>query len=170
MNTFTSPRIDPRTGLLRFHLPLLHLVGNDHRGPTLSLMLNYSHLQTQRSLYGQGFHNTLYWFNPESRQLQTADGEHFGLTRQDGVWAFLAPSLPYIKLATHADSLWLYYCRGAVDIGARLPQQPADDPRWRLQTRLSAGGNALFLRWEWRQNLALLTSVADNDGELMHAS
>ncbi|MBG6247515.1 MULTISPECIES: hypothetical protein [Enterobacterales] len=170
MTTFTSPRIDPRTGFIQFQLPLLYLVGNDHRGPALSLMLHYCPPQTQRSLYGQGFNDTLSYFNPESRQLQTADGEHFGLNQREGEWVFLPPSPLNIQLAPREDSLWLYYRSGVVEIMARSPQQPADDPLWRLQTRLSAGGNALFLRWKWRQNLALLTSVADNDGELMHAS
>ncbi|MBG6247519.1 MULTISPECIES: hypothetical protein [Enterobacterales] len=110
-----AAQVDPRTGLLQFHLPLVTIIGNDHLGPEFALSLNYSLLDLEDVSYGKGFSANLSRYDPVSRLLTLSNGEQYRLDGNESDPAFSPPAPLHLRLKKFNEALWVYYKSGVVE-------------------------------------------------------
>ncbi|MDC9613233.1 hypothetical protein PSI19_04895 [Xenorhabdus khoisanae] len=76
-------RVDPRTGLFNYAMPLAHLIGNNQLGPEQTFALSYSPLNSGDIGFGIGFSLGLTHYNAENRLLMLSTGERYKVFETD---------------------------------------------------------------------------------------
>ncbi|WP_426575511.1 RHS repeat-associated core domain-containing protein (plasmid) [Xenorhabdus stockiae] len=76
-------RVDPRTGLFNYLMPVAHLVGNNHLGPEQSISLTYSPLNTENIGFGIGFVQAFTQYDTTNRLLMLSTGERYKVFETD---------------------------------------------------------------------------------------
>ncbi|MDX7990688.1 RHS repeat domain-containing protein [Xenorhabdus littoralis] len=75
--------VDPRTGLFNYMLLVAQLTGNNHLGPSLTVALSYSPLNTKNTGFGIGFALGLTQYDRQNRLLMLSSGERYKVTETD---------------------------------------------------------------------------------------
>ncbi|WP_446469575.1 RHS repeat domain-containing protein [Xenorhabdus stockiae] len=76
-------RVDPRTGLFNYMMPVAHLIGNNLLGPELTLALTYSPLNSADIGFGLGFSLGLSQYDAKNRILILSTGERYKVDESD---------------------------------------------------------------------------------------
>ncbi|MCC8382073.1 hypothetical protein, partial [Xenorhabdus sp. PB30.3] len=76
-------RVDPRTGLFNYVMPVAHLIGNNQLGPELTLALAYSPLNSADIGFGIGFSLGLTHYDSDTKMLQLSTGERYKVDETD---------------------------------------------------------------------------------------
>ncbi|KLU14377.1 MULTISPECIES: RHS repeat-associated core domain-containing protein [Xenorhabdus] len=76
-------RVDPRTGLFNYAMPLAHLIGNNQLGPEQTFALSYSPLNSSDIGFGIGFSLGLTHYDAENRLLMLSTGERYKVFETD---------------------------------------------------------------------------------------
>ncbi|WP_446469574.1 RHS repeat domain-containing protein [Xenorhabdus stockiae] len=76
-------RVDPRTGLFNYMMPVAHLIGNNLLGPELTLALTYSPLNSADIGFGLGFSLGLSQYDAKNRILILSTGECYKVDESD---------------------------------------------------------------------------------------
>lgn len=156
-------RVDPRTGLFRFNLPLGQVCGNNTLGPRLPLALNYSPLRIG-NLYqlGNGISLGLTTYDRPNRILELGSGQRFRTDDAGG------EASPVVRQQTH-DAIRLVARDGKIMLALRsgecqiLAHQGGGI--YLPESIKSPLGYTLKLLWQTDANHHKLTAIIDSQNE-----
>ncbi|WP_340610677.1 hypothetical protein, partial [Xenorhabdus bharatensis] len=81
--SIAAGRVDPRTGLFNYMMPVAHLIGNNQLGPELTLALTYNPLNSADIGFGIGFSLGLTYYDSNTKILQLSTGERYKVDETD---------------------------------------------------------------------------------------
>ncbi|PHM29998.1 RHS repeat domain-containing protein [Xenorhabdus innexi] len=76
-------RVDPRTGLFNYLMPVAHIVGNNAHGPEQAISLSYSPLNNEDIGFGIGFVHAFTQYDTTKRLLMLSTGERYKVYETD---------------------------------------------------------------------------------------
>ncbi|WP_119711189.1 hypothetical protein [Arsenophonus endosymbiont of Aleurodicus floccissimus] len=167
---FTSAvtgQVDPRTGIFGVNIPIANIIGNNHMGPELPLILSYSPLDNNDATYGLGFSDNLICYNIESKILTLSTGQSYHVKEEKSECTFSYAAPKNFKFLKRGNELWVVYNTG---VSEKLTAYDTVDSIKVGHEICSPAGNKLALNWEDFAEFPRLNSVSDQSNILLSVS
>ncbi|WP_446469573.1 RHS repeat domain-containing protein [Xenorhabdus stockiae] len=156
-------RVDPRTGLFNYVMPVAHLIGNNLLGPELTLALAYSPLNSADIGFGIGFSLGLTHYDSDTKMLQLSTGERYKVDETDKAVTLLQYRQDVVRFEKNGaeDAYQVIHKSGQVEILSG----PKNAFNLKVPVKiLNPLGHSLQLEWDYTAGaVPHLTGIYDLD-------
>ncbi|AOM40764.1 RHS repeat domain-containing protein [Xenorhabdus hominickii] len=159
--------VDPRTGLFSYTMLVAQLTGNNHLGPTQTIALSYSPLNTKDIGFGIGFAFSLTQYDKQNRLLVLSTGERYKVAETDNAVFLEQYKQDVVRFEKDVaqDVYRVIHKSGMVEV-LNGPQN-AYDLKVPIQI-FTPLGHTLTLNWAYGLGpIPYLKSISDEENELL---